>query len=307
MKKILLSTFFAFHLLLGYSQGCSDAGFCTLNTIKAQGLDLDGMETHRHQVTFGISYGSGQNDVNVTVPYAEYIYRIKDYLDLGAKLTYSFNNGELGNVSGFGDLFLSSNYRINGDSKVVNSFTLGFKIPLSDGNKMSQGSSLPMVYQPSLGTFDLIAGYNIAIRHLGIGVAYQQPLTNPNDNQFSPADFPDPRAGDYLATRSLTRKADVLLRVSYSIPLLENKLNIRPGLLPIYHLGNDLFLDENDMEQEIEGSQGLTLNGNIFVDYNINETNTIALNWGRPFISRDAFPDGLLRRFVVGVDYKVRF
>jgi len=308
MKKYWLLIFLAVSSTSWlYGQGCSDAGFCTLNTIKDHGLDLADPDIHRHQLTTGISYGAAQNDVSVVVPYLEYVFHAKDFLDIGAKLTYQSSNGELGQVSGFGDLFISSNYRLYKGYSVNHSFTLGFKIPLSDANLMSNGASLPMVYQVSLGTFDVIAGYNLTFKRFGFGFAYQQPLSNPNGNQFIPASFPDPRAGDYLPTRDFSRSADVLLRATYAQPLLKDKLKARVGLLPIYHLSEDTFIDENDMEQSIAGSQGLTLNFNLAVDFSFSDVSQVSINYGRPWIARDAIPDGLLRTTVLGFEYKVRF
>ena len=307
MKNILLACVLVLIAATGFGQGCSDAGFCTLNNIKDHGMNIGDPEAHRHQLTTGISYGNAQNDVSIVVPYLEYVYRAKDFLDIGAKLTYQSSNGELGQVSGFGDLFLSSNYRLSRSGNLGHSFTLGFKIPLSDANLMNNGASLPMVYQVSLGTFDLIAGYNLTVNRFGFGVAYQQPLTNPNGNQFLPGNFPDPRADNYLPTKDFSRNADVLVRATYSQPLANEKLNVRVGLLPIYHLSEDTYIDENDMEQIITGSQGLTMNFNLAADFNLNDKSQLSVNYGRPWIAREAIPDGLLRRHVVGLEYKVRF
>ncbi|GAB1398400.1 hypothetical protein MASR1M65_31800 [Saprospiraceae bacterium] len=52
------------------------------------------------------------------------------------------------------DLYVNTNYRIGEKSRLA----LGVKIPLSDGNVKENEKSLPMDYQPSLGTYDLILG-----------------------------------------------------------------------------------------------------------------------------------------------------
>jgi hypothetical protein len=77
--------------------------------------------------------------------------------------------------------------------------------------------------------------------------------------------------------------------------------------LPIYHLSNDKYTNNLGIENEIKGSQGLTLNGNAYLDYEINNKNALQLNVGMPFVVRDARPDGLTRSFVVNLEYKVKF
>ncbi len=57
----------------------------------------------------------------------------------------------------------------------------------------------------------------------------------------------------------------------------------------------------------IDGSQGLTLNGNAFFDYEINKKNALQLNVGAPFVVRDARPDGLTRGLVINFEYRIKF
>jgi hypothetical protein len=59
--------------------------------------------------------------------------------------------------------------------------------------------------------------------------------------------------------------------------------------------------------KEIIGSQGLTLNGNTYIDYEFNSKNIIQLNLGMPVIVRDARPDGLTRSFIANLEYRIKF
>ena len=61
------------------------------------------------------------------------------------------------------------------------------------------------------------------------------------------------------------------------------------------------------MEQEIAGSQGVTLNSNLFLIYSISPRHALELSLGWPFRARDARPDGLTRDFVAGLEYAVKF
>jgi hypothetical protein len=95
---------------------------------------------------------------------------------------------------------------------------------------------------------------------------------------------------------------------AFSYPISVNKkLKLTPSILPIYHLANDKYTDEAGVEKEIIGSEGLTLNGNVYIDYQINQTNSIQVNMAMPFIVRDVRPDGLTRSFVANLEYRIRF
>jgi hypothetical protein len=98
----------------------------------------------------------------------------------------------------------------------------------------------------------------------------------------------------------------MMFRLSYRFEA-GKKIRIIPGVLPIYHLANDEFTDSDGQVKEIEGSQGLTLNGTLFLEYSINGTNRIELNYGMPFITRKSRPDGLTREYVLGLEYSIAF
>jgi len=94
--------------------------------------------------------------------------------------------------------------------------------------------------------------------------------------------------------------------VSYPISL-NSKIKLTPSILPIYHLTNDSYKDEFNVEKEIIGSQGMTLNGNVYLEYEINHKNILQLNVGMPFIVRDARPDGLTRSIIANLEYRIKF
>lgn len=136
--------------------------------------------------------------------------------------------------------------------------------------------------------------------------AIQQPLTQ-NDNQFLATDYPaGTQLNSFQSTRKFQRSADMLLRVSYPIKI-NSKLKLTPSILPIYHLSNDKYTDQLNVKKEIKGSQGLTLNGNAYIDYEFNNQNTIQLNIGMPFVVRDSRPDGLTRSFIATLEYNIKF
>ena len=135
----------------------------------------------------------------------------------------------------------------------------------------------------------------------------QQPLKSINDNQFLPEKYTSvPLTNKYLPSNRFSRKGDVLLRFSYNFDL-DKKFSIRPSLLSIYHETNDTYLDANKIRREIEKSAGLTVNGNVFVDYRLTNGSAFELSLGTPFIIRTNRPDGLTRSFVASLEYKFNF
>ncbi len=163
-----------------------------------------------------------------------------------------------------------------------------------------------MDYQPSLGTLDLILGAGYTYRKLKLVVAWQQPLTQ-NNNSFLAELYPENTPfRQFQSTNNYRRSGDVLLRASYSFALTK-KLTVLPSILPIYHLQNDKFTDQTGTEKSIAGSKGLTLNGNIYLEYALSPASGFSLIFGAPFITREVRPDGLTRSYVLSGEYKINF
>jgi hypothetical protein len=156
-----------------------------------------------------------------------------------------------------------------------------------------------------LGTLDIIAGLSYKYKKWKFNVGWQQPISQ-NSNAFIAENYPENSPlRSFQSTNNYKRKGDVLLRVAYSVQL-SKKLVLIPGLLPIYHLADDEFTNING-KQIINGSNGITLNANVFLLYKINETSAFELNLGSPVVARDVRPDGLTRSFVATVQYQLSF
>jgi hypothetical protein len=292
---VLLLVLFQF---TSYAQGCSDAGFCTINSFKP----ISEVATKKNQIKLGMFLGAADNAVSVWGNYLEYNTQISEKFSLDTKLTSISQNGNGYSSFGLGDLFLNTNFKL--DSKWT--FTIGTKIPLSNGNQKEKGLALPMDYQSSLGTFDAIVGFGYQINKLQFVLAWQQPLTQ-NKNEFLAENLATPTIlKNFHSSNGFKRSGDVLFRIAYPIPLT-NQLNLTSSLLPIYHLTNDRFVDINGIEKTIHGSKGLTLNGNVFLDYNLNTSNGLQLNLGMPLVVRNIRPDGLTRGFIATLEYKFKF
>lgn len=283
-----------------YGQGCSDAGFCTINSFKPNSTDSSKLVNN--QLKMGAFYGKADHAIAVYGSYIEYKRILNEQFGLDVKLTTISQNGNGISTFGLSDFFVNASYKAS-ESLI---FTLGTKIPLSDANNAKNNLPLPMDYQASLGTLDLIFGIGYEIKKIQFVAAIQQPLTQ-NNNQFIATDYPSNSAlSTFQSTNKFQRSGDVLLRVSYPINIT-SKLKLTPSVLPIYHLTNDKYTDEFGVNKEISGSDGLTLNGNAYLDYELNSNNIIQLNVGAPFIVRESRPDGLTRSFIANIEYRVKF
>lgn len=301
VKQFIIIFLILFPSKFIYSQGCSDAGFCTINNIKTD-YDIDKGKDKFNQIKFGFSNGKADHSIGIWAAHIEYNRLIKDKLSFALKLTSISQSGKSVNSVGLSDLFLSTTYLGFEHADL----TLGLKLPLSDGNKLKDDLPLPMDYQSSLGTVDLILGVGYAVKRLKMSLAYQQPITQ-NKNTFLSEGYPvDSEFSAFQSTNKYIRKGDALVRVSYGIGS-QDKLIITPSLLAIYHLADDEYTDVDGAKMKIDGSQGLTLNGNIFLGYSINGSNMLELSFGMPFITRKARPDGLTRKYVLTLEYRFSF
>lgn len=283
-----------------FGQGCSDAGFCTMDSFKPDGTDS--VAAQQHQLKVGAFVGGADYDILVYGNYLEYNRQLNEKLGLDFKITTLGQSGNGIAVFGVSDVFVTANYRATESLKL----TLGTKIPLGRGNTTLNNLPLPLDYHASLGTFDLIFGVGYAFRNLQVVAAIQQPLTQ-NNNQFLASAYPvDNALYQFQSTRNFVRRGDVLLRLTFPFDI-GHKLRLSPSLLPIYHLANDKYTDALNVEREILGSRGLTLNGNIYLDYEVNTKSSLQLNLAMPFVVRTARPDGLTRSFIANLEYRIRF
>lgn len=275
------------------AQGCSDAGFCTIGALKQHGQ----ADSIHQKITMLLPIGLGDQSVFVFSPGLQYDRILSASWAIQAKLTGNAASGDLGSAAGPGDLFLSTTYSIPAKTRWRTALTLGTKLPLSNANLKADGKSLPMQYQSSLGTVDLITGLSVNSLRWQFSAGWQQPLTSANSNTFLPGSDARPEALAYPPSNQFNRKADVLGRVAYTL-VNQTKLNLNVGLLGIYHLGQDTYKDQTGRSLSIVGSEGLTLNATLAGWYNLSPKVRIGFTAGMPLVVRDVRPDGLTRSIV---------
>lgn len=300
MRKITVCLFLLVFSTKLFSQGCSDAGFCSLQSAT--------ISTHEQTQFVAVSagYATGFEDLKYTNATVEYGIVTNKNWRFGSKLTFVNAQGSLGNKSGIGDLILSTNYTISNNHTQDWQFLLATKIPLNTANATnSDGYLLPLDYQNSLGTLDLILGSSLVIdKRWEIGNGFQIPIVRSSINEFETTAI---TSSKFVSTKNFSRKADVLIRFGYFYNLKKTKLQLKPNILAIYHLANDTFQLIENQNIEISGSKGLTLNGGLVSTYSISDKAQLELTAAMPFVVRDVRPDGLTRRFVVNLQYKISF
>ncbi len=308
--QVLLKLSFFFCLFIALTidaktQGCSDAGFCSVGNLGHQPIS----KTSQQKITVLLPAGVGDENVFVFTPAIQYDNQLNKKWAVQAKLTANYADGNLGTATALGDIYLSGTYIFSHKENDWNvSATLGTKLPLSQSDLKSVNLSLPMQYQSSLGTIDLIAGVALLNKHWQIAAGWQQPLTGTNGNNFLPIYFNNGEAGKYIPSNDFNRKGDVLLRVLYK-HTLNDHFRFNAGLLSIYHLGKDSYIDGNISNKPIaiKGSDGLTLNASIAGWYALTKKITIGLTAAVPLAIRDTRPDGLTRSFVLAPEISWSF
>jgi hypothetical protein len=307
VMKCIIAIFFGISFFISYcnlfSQGCSDAGFCSVGGLKTS---HQVEKFHPTTVSVGTFLGFADYGILVSGGVVDVQHSFSNSFSGSVKVTSLMQSGKQTTQFGLSDVFVNGIWNVDPTFSVIG----GVKIPLNSANRTINGSHLPMDYQSSLGTFDAIVGIAFSVNDFQFQVGYQHPLTQ-NKNRFVPFS----KAGttldfsDFQSTFFYKRSPDALFRVSYSV--LQNKdWSMMVGVLPIYHISQDTFVDETKAFFEYDkiiGSRGFTVNANVFLRYNFSTQSAVEMTLASPFITRSSRPDGLTRSFISSVDYKYSF
>ncbi|MBC5834073.1 hypothetical protein G6N05_04175 [Flavobacterium sp. F372] len=298
MKKLLFSCIILFGSF-GYSQGCSDAGICSIGNSFTSVID-----STKNQIEVGNVFGKGVEDVFYISPYVSYTRAFNEHFSLTTKITYSQASGSFGTRGNIGDAFLIGNYKFLEKNEKQWSTLLGIKIPFTGSNDKINNFSIPLDYQSSLGTYDLFLGADFKYKKWNFNSVIQIPVINSNGNSY----FDEYSASnDFPTTNLFERKSDVLFRSMYTFKSKSQKFTYKPNFLFIYHLGNDTYEDIFGKRQEIKNSEGITINANFISNYKINDRNSIEASIAFPVVYREIRPDGLTRSVTLGINYKYSF
>lgn len=307
-------------------QGCSDAGFCTMGAMKPDQHYSRRVNVKLRSVEINSYRGKSTLTPLIYVLTADMTFSISNQLFVQVKLPYQWVEGSLGSTQGVGDMSLSLTRSLASTRKGTLSATLGGKIPtnnadLNDPNKWNVQDDLPMYYQVSLGSYDLVAGLSWINEKWLFATGIQIALTqNKNDFRWGDSDIPGTWRANYKNGESvsyvnkydlannLKRGIDVMLRIERNWRF--TNFNFSLGLLPIYRITRDERFDFTpgiDKRIKEEGTTGLALSVLGGVGYNFDVNNAIKLIYGYKLVDRDVNPDGLTRDWVNSLSYVYRF
>jgi hypothetical protein len=148
-----------------FSQGCSDAGFCTMGAMKPDQPYNKRLKVKLRSIEFSQYYGHTHLNNKIYVSTIEANIGVGSKYVFQAKLPYQVAQGHLGTFQSLNDISLSLTRNILSSDAFDVNLTVGTKLPTNDGNKQQiDGKGLPMYYQTSLGTYDLIFGASLVNR-----------------------------------------------------------------------------------------------------------------------------------------------
>jgi hypothetical protein len=230
------------------------------------------------------------------------------------KLPYQAVKGNFGKTSGMSDISLCLTRNIFSSGQFDFNFSLGGKIPSNDADLKDEtfGLPLPMYYQTSLGTYDVIAGMSMISRQWLFATGIQHPF-NRNKNHFRWLPWiPLYQNGDgedyvrsYDVAYELKRGTDVMLRIERNFRF--SRINFSAGVLPIFRIIKDEVTDAGGKRIKPDGTTGMAMSAIVTAGYSFNIQSGVKILYGKKISQRRVNPDGLTRHDVATISYYYRF
>jgi len=299
-----------------FSQGCSDAGFCTMGAMKPDQPYNKKIPIKLRSMEVSLYKGTTTLSPIVYVANLDMSFNlIDDKTFFQVKVPYQAIEGNFGSTSGLGDFSLCLTRNLYSSEKFDISASIGSKIPSNKSNLRSKENGLvfPMYYQTSLGTYDAIAGISFINKHWLFATGIQHPF-NQNENTFTwgawiPV-YLEGQGEEYVRENNLAYKlkrgTDVMLRAERNFRFA--RFNFTVGLLPIFRVTKDEITDVNtDQRIKLDGTTGMALSGIGTIGYNFNVKSGVRLLFGKKITQRKVNPDGLTRHDVTTISYYYRF
>jgi hypothetical protein len=291
-----------------FSQGCSDAGFCTMGAMKPDQPFNKKVEFKLRTMEISFYRGTTTLTPVIYVATADLGFSINRKTSLQVKLPYQAVTGRLANTDGMGDISLCFTRSLRSTETSDVNFSLGTKIPTNESDKGTGGRPLPMYYQTSLGTYDVISGISYITRNWLLATGIQVPL-NRNNNQFLWGAWKgteeEAYVNRYSRAKELKRGTDVMIRIERNFRF--SRLNFTLGVLPIYRITKDEFTNPAGQRFRPPDAKGLALSAIFTTGYSFNVQSGLKLLLGHKLVQRKENPDGLTREFVSTIGYYYRF
>jgi len=295
------------------AQGCSDAGFCTMGAMRPDQHYSKHNRLNVRSASLTSYYGMTDFADNIYSLTGEFNFSVGKF-SFQTKLPYQVVNGPLANTKGISDLSLSATAPIKKTDTWLLQATLGAKIPTNKANFVSQdGRPLPMYYQTSLGTYDLVGGLSALNKNWLFAAGIQHVLFDNNQNDFfwgawksSPL---TETANLYPVSKGIRRGTDIMFRAEYNQRF--TRFNVSCGILSIGRLTQDVIVAPATLEdREVNGSEGWAFNFLMTAGYRLNAHNGLKMVFGHKIFdqySRTTNPDGLSRKIVTTLTYEINF
>ena len=296
MKKIFLVSLLFFAVLVVNGQGCSDAGACSVGSTGF--LKPESTEDAKLNVSFEQTFGLGEKFVLIGQATASIQYQLFKSTQLQLRAPFIFAVGNLGSTAGVGDIIFSVTQTLFAGQKQGVSFLAGTRLKSNNADFTFNGNPLPMAYQTSLGTDDILSGIFYYYKKWDFYIAYQHPF-NRNKNLYLNPDGETNRQKLYYESARLKRGDDLYLRFQRHFST-KYKSTIKTTLLGIYRLEKDQII-KNDENLYLTGSKGITINLGITYIQKIKTSKTIEYALSFPVIDRKYRADGLTRNLVISV------
>jgi len=292
LRLVFLPLFMLFYQMAS-AQGCSDAGVCSAT----QHIQKEDTTISHHHFSITQSVALGDRNAWITGSIFNYRYQVSSRLSFGLSLPFSLTSGNLGTTYGIGDMIISSEIGFLQQSKNHLNLFIAAKIASNQANKQFDSHAMPMVYQQSSGTNDIIGALNWSHSEWFFAIGYQHAF-NSNSNDFRASDFPkDSDAASYHSSAYLKRGDDIMLRVQ-KVFNIKGRSKIKAGILPIFRLQEDEIKIDHQY-QKVENSSGLTLNLYAGWVHHLNNKISGELQIAAPPITREVRVDGTTRTFVI--------
>jgi len=297
MRKISLLLFVIIFLSLkSYSQCCSDAGACSVESLN---FSLSEEETTSNlRLNLEQTIGLGEKFVFISQTTAGIQYKITKSSSLELRVPFIYVYGNLGHSAGVGDLLLSLNQRIvKGDNSSWNAI-FATRLKTNDANKSYDGNPLPMAYQTSLGTYDIILGTFYQLKTWDFYFAYQHSFGNNQNSYLQPINITEDKKL-YYESNLLKRGDDLYFRGRHHFKLKNNN-HLTANALFVYRLQQDEIF-KNGKYVDLAGSEGLTVNLALTYSKNLKKNRKLEYTLAFPIIDKDYRSDGLTRNIVLGI------
>ncbi|MCO5250311.1 MAG: hypothetical protein M9949_02685 [Candidatus Kapabacteria bacterium] len=274
------------------SQGCSDAGVCSM-------LGDKDIQPEEEKYIAGLSQYFGVGDENTVIfnTLLTFDYRSEN-MDVSVILPYVYTNGNLGTLSGLGDIKIAAGFTGSLSEDAAIKFIAGVKFATGEANGKKSGRSLPMVYQPGLGTSDLMLGASLRLSTWVFGVGFQF-SDDRTSNKFLHEDWvdEDEAALHYNQSFKMRRGMDFMLSVDKFVNF--DKTSIYGGI-QVIHRNEENNVRRYNFESEkyeITEQNLTTVNLRAGLKNNLTDYAALHLEVALPILARDYAADGLTRSF----------